>query len=299
MFAKYWNVLVVDDEPDVISITKLALRNCEVYGEPITVHAAGSKAEAIELLQGPLMRQGGYANLTVAFVDVVMETDTAGLELCHHIREVMRNSITSVFIRTGQPGLAPERSVIDRYDISGYFTKAEATEEKLYSLVKSGVRQFLTAGVAGVHFEFLHQLSLASGSRERLSQVLMRLFSSHKFDANGKPVPGLRYRRWVMTEDQVLPGGELEEEAHALRERLNRMPGMPLGNGADKLVIDGLDVLIKVAASPDTSEMFTVMSLTHPMPAQVASVHYRFLRAFSSLWLKAGVPAAPQAAAVV
>ena len=298
MFAKYWNVLVVDDEPDIISITKLALRNCDVYGEPIVVHAASSKAEAMELLQGPLMRQGGYANLTVAFVDVVMETDTAGLELCHHIRHVMRNHITSVFIRTGQPGLAPERSVMDRYDISGYFTKAEATEDKIYSLVKSGVRQFLAAGVAGVHFEFLHQLSLASGSRERLSQVLTRLFSSHKFDANGKPVPGLRYRRWVMAGDLVLPG-EHADEAHALRERLDRVPGTPLGNGADKLVIDGLDVLIKVAASPDTMEMYTVMSLTHPIPDLVASIHYRFLRAFSSLWLKAGVPHGASMMAVV
>jgi CheY-like chemotaxis protein len=289
MFCTHWNVLVVDDEPDVLSITKLALRNCDVYGEPIRVHTAGSKAEAIELLRGPLMRRGGYANVPVAFIDVVMETDSAGLELCRHIREVMHNNITSVFIRTGQPGLAPERAVIDRYDISGYFTKAEATEDKLYSLVKSGVRHFLAAGVAGVHFEFLHQLSLAAGSRERLSQTLTRLFASHTFDANGEPVPGLRFHRWMIVDGQVIPGGELADEALALRERLDRLPGTPLGNGADKVVIDGLDVLIKVAASPDTVEMFTVMSLSFPAPDLVTSIHYRFLRSLSSLWLKAGV----------
>jgi hypothetical protein len=225
----------------------------------------------------------------VAFIDVVMETDGAGLELCEHIRGVMHNNITSVFIRTGQPGLAPERAVMDRYDISGYFTKAEATEDKLYSLVKSGVRHFLAAGVAGVHFEFLHQLSLAAGSRERLSQTLTRLFSSHKLDANGKPFPGLRFRRWVIADDQVIPGGELDAEARALRDRLDRLPGTPLGNGADKLVVDGVDVLIKVAASPDTSEMSTVMSFSFPAPEIVTSTHYRFLRSFSSLWLKAGV----------
>ena len=38
--------------------------------------------------------------------------------------------------------MSPERAVLDRYDINGYFTKAEATEDKLYSLVKS-VRQYL------------------------------------------------------------------------------------------------------------------------------------------------------------
>ena len=36
--------------------------------------------------------------------------------------------------------MAPERAVIDRYDINGYVSKIEATEDKLYTLVKSGVR---------------------------------------------------------------------------------------------------------------------------------------------------------------
>ena len=80
--------------------------------------------------------------MAVAFIDVVMETDTAGLELCQFIRETQRNRVTTLYIRTGQPGVAPERSVIDRYDISGYFTKVELTEDKLYSLVKAGARQY-------------------------------------------------------------------------------------------------------------------------------------------------------------
>jgi hypothetical protein len=41
--------------------------------------------------------------------------------------------MTTIYVRTGQPGLAPERDVIDRYDINGYFSKAETTEDKLYS----------------------------------------------------------------------------------------------------------------------------------------------------------------------
>jgi CheY-like chemotaxis protein len=299
MFTKHWNVLVVDDEPDVLAVTKLAMRRCEAYGLPINLYTASSAAAAIELLEGPLTRQGGYANLPVAFIDVVMETDSAGLDLCRHIRQVMRNNITSLFIRTGQPGLAPERAVIDRYDISGYFTKAEATEDKLYSLVKSGVRHYLAAGVAGVHFEFLHQLSLAAGSRERLAQVLTRLLSLHRFDATGQLVPGQQYRRSVIADGRVISGGDDAPDVLALRDRLDRLPGTPLGNGADKVVMDGLDVLIKVAASPDTMEMSTVMSMSLPIPDLVASIHYRFLRSFSALWLKAGVPASASLEAVV
>jgi len=44
-------------------------------------------------------------------IDVVMETDTAGLELCQYIREKMKNQLTRIYIRTGQPGIAPERTV--------------------------------------------------------------------------------------------------------------------------------------------------------------------------------------------
>jgi CheY-like chemotaxis protein len=89
MFVEAWNVLVVDDEPDVLSVSRLAMRKFEVYGQPLRIYTASSKLEALGLLEGELMRQGGYPNLAVALVDVVMESDSAGLELCQHIRETL------------------------------------------------------------------------------------------------------------------------------------------------------------------------------------------------------------------
>src|SRR5215208_2488362 len=139
MFAKEITVLAVDDEPDVLSITKLALRSMKVGGLPLKVYTASSKAEAIELLNGPLGSQlRGVSRIAVAFIDVVIETDHAGLELCQYIRETLGNKITQIYVLTGQPGVAPERAVIDRYDISGYLSKVEATETKLYSVVRLG-----------------------------------------------------------------------------------------------------------------------------------------------------------------
>ena len=79
MFAKEITVLAVDDEPDVLSVTKLALRSMTVGGLPLNVYTATSKAEAIELLNGPLGSQvRGISRIAVAFIDVVMETDHAG-----------------------------------------------------------------------------------------------------------------------------------------------------------------------------------------------------------------------------
>src|SRR5713226_5226093 len=53
--------------------------------------------------------------------------------------------------------VAPERSVIDRYDINGYFSKLETSEDKLYSLVKAGVRQheYMTSSL--ILFQLLSQ----------------------------------------------------------------------------------------------------------------------------------------------
>jgi len=50
MFQHSYPVLLVDDDPDVLSVSKLALRSMTVFGVPLNVSAASSKAEAIEML---------------------------------------------------------------------------------------------------------------------------------------------------------------------------------------------------------------------------------------------------------
>ncbi|HEY1291656.1 MAG TPA: response regulator receiver protein [Chloroflexota bacterium] len=140
MLQKEWPVLIVDDEPDVLAVTRLVLKDVQVDGVPLKLQTATSKAEAIQLLSeapGP----PGLPSFAVALIDVVMETPTAGLEVCDFVRNNLKNKTTQLFIRTGQAGLAPERVVVDRYDVNGYFTKVESTDDKLYSLVKTGIRQ--------------------------------------------------------------------------------------------------------------------------------------------------------------
>ncbi|MBV9578646.1 MAG: response regulator receiver protein [Chloroflexi bacterium] len=140
MLQKEWPVLIVDDEPDVLAVTRLVLKDIQVDGVPLKLQTASSKAEALQLLSdapGP----PGAASYAVALIDVVMETPTAGLEICDFVRNDLKNKSAQLFIRTGQAGLAPERAIVDRYDVNGYFTKVESTEDKLYSLVKTGVRQ--------------------------------------------------------------------------------------------------------------------------------------------------------------
>jgi EAL domain-containing protein (putative c-di-GMP-specific phosphodiesterase class I) len=75
-------------------------------------------------------------------LDVVMETDDAGLRLVTYVREQIGNTDLQIVLRTGQPGMAPEREVIPRYDINGYFLKTEMVAQKLRSIVISSLRAY-------------------------------------------------------------------------------------------------------------------------------------------------------------
>lgn len=132
---KPWILLVVDDEPDIRSLTRLNLKGFRFADRELEILEAGSAAEAKVIL-------GVRADIAVALIDVVMETDDAGLRLVNHIRETLRNHSLRVVIRTGQPGAAPERYVIDHYDIDDYKDKTELTAQRLYTTVRSALKAY-------------------------------------------------------------------------------------------------------------------------------------------------------------
>jgi CheY-like chemotaxis protein len=250
MFQTEWPVLIVDDDADVLAVSKLAMKSFEIDGIPIKLFTATSKAEAVELLSGSL---GGTVlpYIAVAFIDVVMETDQAGLDLCRYIRETQRNRLTQIYIRTGQPGVAPERDVIDRYDINGYFTKVEATEDKLYSLVKAGIRQFDFASMAVVEFNVVTQCIANADSLGSLQRTLSGLLGQIPLDPQGAPTRALAYncRVVLLDGDGVVGGTYSQAEAIAERDRLVRIGLQPLTPVGDAYVQDGHDHLVKAAAT--------------------------------------------------
>lgn len=128
-----WNILVVDDEKDVHEVTSLALRRRAWRKRRFNLTSCYSAQEAIELLSR------SDRSFQVALVDVVMETQSAGLDLCRHIRQQFSSSMRIV-LRTGQPGVAPEEAVINEYDIDYYLAKPEVTPDKLFSVIRSCLR---------------------------------------------------------------------------------------------------------------------------------------------------------------
>ena len=277
MFFKEWEILLVDDDPDLLQISTLAMKNFNIYGLPLNIHTARSKAEALELLHSRPEIQWGLA---VAFIDVVMESDSAGLELCEAVRALPGKKITQLYIRTGQPGIAPERTVIDQYDINGYFTKAEVSEEKLYSLVRSGVRQFFWSTILEAVLTF-HELFLATaGSREELTKGFQMFMQ--RLDAG----VGVGFKRCYMTGGSIIElSGLYEATARAMIAELDQQPGTPLGDNGDKVVAgdDGF-LLLKAAAQPGRAESFGLMQTAFEPPITAVALVNRMFAGLGTAW---------------
>lgn len=131
-----WRVLIVDDEPAVHRITQLALDGFEYQGRSLEFLHAYTATQAIEILsQEP-------EDIALILLDVVMESDDAGFQVVHHVRQTQGNGNCRIILRTGQPGQAPARQVIREYDINDYHSKAELTAERMNTIVYTALSMF-------------------------------------------------------------------------------------------------------------------------------------------------------------
>ncbi|WP_448203640.1 DUF3369 domain-containing protein [Azospirillum sp. sgz302134] len=133
--ANRWKMMIVDDEPEVHSITKLVLADFSYKGRPAHFISAFSATEAKAIL-------AREDDIAIILLDVVMETDDAGLQLVHHIREELKNRHVRIILRTGQPGQAPERAVILDYDINDYKAKTQLTAQQLFTTTVAALRSY-------------------------------------------------------------------------------------------------------------------------------------------------------------
>lgn len=151
-----WKVLVIDDEPEVHNITRLVLNDFTFDNGNLELVSAYSGAQARELMSEPGVE---YA---VAIVDVVMETHHAGLDFVKWVRETLDNHRIRLILRTGQPGEAPEESVIRDYDINDYKNKTELTALRLKTTIYSALRSFRDIQTIEKHRGGLEKIIAAS-----------------------------------------------------------------------------------------------------------------------------------------
>jgi response regulator RpfG family c-di-GMP phosphodiesterase len=129
-----WKVMVVDDDVGVHEATRMALQKIRFRGRGIEFIDAYSGAEACRML-------GEHDDVAVVFLDVVMETDDAGLRAARQIRDD-GHALVRIILRTGHPGYAPEQQVVVDYDIHDYKEKTSLDYNKLFTCLISALRAY-------------------------------------------------------------------------------------------------------------------------------------------------------------
>ena len=174
-----WKIAIIDDDHAVHDGTRFALSDYRLNGQGLEILSAYSAADGRQLLRS-------HPDVAVVLLDVIMETDTAGLDLVEFIREDLKNETVRIVLRTGQPGQAPERRVIVDYDINDYKAKTELTADKLFTALTAALRSYLQLQrmvetrrgleiiieAASALFDFRSMQRLAEGVLTQVSSLL-------------------------------------------------------------------------------------------------------------------------------
>jgi diguanylate cyclase (GGDEF)-like protein len=130
-----WKILIVDDEREIHNITRLALEDFTFDNKRLQFLSAYSGIDARQIMsENP--------DIAVTLLDVIMESEDAGLVTAKYIRETLQNRATRIVLRTGQPGQVPERQAIVDYDIDDYKAKTEFTAQKLFTTIITALRSY-------------------------------------------------------------------------------------------------------------------------------------------------------------
>ncbi|QKJ22453.1 EAL domain-containing protein [Poseidonibacter lekithochrous] len=130
-----WSVLIIDDDHEVHAVTKLALHDFQFDNKKLNLVSAYNSNEAKEILSQ-------NNDFSFVLLDIVMESNDAGIKVIEHIRNELDNKLIRIIIRTGQPGYAPEEEIINLYDINDYKEKTELTTTKLYTTARTALAQY-------------------------------------------------------------------------------------------------------------------------------------------------------------
>ena len=223
-----YKLLIVDDEPDIHALTKLSLKALRYRDRSLAFLSAASGEACMQIMRTD-------PDVAVILLDVVMEDPHAGLTACRAIREQLGNRFVRILLRTGQPGVAPERETLEQYDIDGYLPKAELTSNRLYAAVRTalkaweelidldrhrGVLNTLHDSVVSLHsFEplegTLHKILSAAVA---LCPVDLAILHLETFEAKGNP----RVYSFYLTTDP--DSGRAEISVSELTARVQRNP---------------------------------------------------------------------------
>jgi len=182
ILTEFWKIIIADDETEVHTVTKMVLKDYVFEGRSIEFLDAYSGVETKQLIKN-------NPDTAIVLLDIVMETDDAGLKLVRYIRQDLKNTFVRIIVRTGQPGKATQQDVMIDYDINEYKEKTELTVQKLFTTITSALRSYRDLRILDKQRYGLEQINEASvhlfkhqSLIEFANEVLFRLISLLKTD---------------------------------------------------------------------------------------------------------------------
>src|ERR1043166_8705884 len=177
--ARKWKIAVIDDDAAVHEGTRFALSDYSLNNQGLEILSAYSAAEGRELMRA-------HTDIGAVLLDVIMETDVAGLQPVEYTRNETQNETFRIILRPGQPGQAPERRVIVQYDINDYKAKTELTADKLFTSLTAALRSYqqlermvqtrrgleIIIDAASTLYDFKSMQRLAEGVLTQLASLL-------------------------------------------------------------------------------------------------------------------------------
>ena len=224
---KPWKMLIVDDEPEIHVVTKLALSDFSFGGRELEYLNAYSGREAKDLIER-------HPDIAVILLDVVMETDDAGLEVARYVRQNLGNHFVRIVLRTGQPGMAPERRVLKIYDINDYRAKTELTQDRMFSVIYTALASY-------------RDLMALARSRRQMSSLVSELEQFTRIATENIQSPVIR----VLSNALLLQGQAAEQLDEAGQSCLKNILN---ASNALQNAVDDLIALSKVSNIKESME---------------------------------------------
>lgn len=221
--APSWRILIADDDADVHDSTEFALRNLTILDRPLEFIHAYSAAETMDVLTR-------NRDVAVVLLDVVMETEDAGLKIVETIRHTLAMTDVRIVLRTGQPGYAPEMEAISQYEINDYKTKNELTRIKLYTSLTAAIRSYdqlqrLNASRNGLKriLDASQSFISAEGLRDFAEGVIMQISSYIGIAPEGLVCARAMDHNGEISYYEII--GAAGHYAHLIHQPLNRLQG--------------------------------------------------------------------------
>lgn len=130
-----WKIIVIDDDLNILQTSIRILQEFTFEGRALSIITGTSGAQAIELIDN-------NPDAAIILLDVIMETDYAGLDVVTYIREEIKNEAVRILLRTGQAGQFDENEVFEKYDINDFLEKADLTSRRLKTAIKVALRAY-------------------------------------------------------------------------------------------------------------------------------------------------------------